>query len=504
MSKKTSSLLYLIIFLALVLRLAGISHGFPFIFHPDEPTIVQSALGVRFDPNPGHFDWPHFFIYANYFVFNIFAKIRDLAVDYNIQNFMIKIFPLMWDDTVVFYFITRVFVAVLGGLTVIPVYKTGKVLFGEKVGLLSALAFAVIPFHVRHSHYSLPDTPMLFFLSWGIYFAARILSQGYPIDYVFSGLFIGIAASTKYNGGLGALTVPLAAFLRRVLVKMRLSENLSETRGDFPYFKTVLNLILSGIFAFLGFVLGTPYSVLDYKTFSRTDSPLGAFWQFTNVGSVDFAEHVSKFFTDISFKISDDMGYTILVSLFLTLGVVLIRFLKGTFSRFDVSLMFLIVSALVFIYYISGFEKSRSQYYFIIYPFVSVVFGYFCVWVVNKISLGMKPLYFPVILLLFLAPFYLSVDTAVRFLRNDTRLDLKKFLETEVPFGTRVVYGSSDAAAVSKYVFNNAVKDPGKLPKGTRYYYIELNKGVSSGRAIFEVSNKGRIGPYITVEEMIR
>ena len=164
MSKKTSSLLYLIIFLALVLRLAGISHGFPFIFHPDEPTIVQSALGVRFDPNPGHFDWPHFFIYANYFVFNIFAKIRDLAVDYNIQNFMIKIFPLMWDDTVVFYFITRVFVAVLGGLTVIPVYKTGKVLFGEKVGLLSALAFAVIPFHVRHSHYSLPDTPMLFFL----------------------------------------------------------------------------------------------------------------------------------------------------------------------------------------------------------------------------------------------------------------------------------------------------------------------------------------------------
>ena len=116
----------------------------------------------------------------------------------------------------------------------------------------------------------------------------------------------------------------------------------------------------------------------------------------------------------------------------------------------------------------------------------------------------MKPLYLPIMLLLFLPPFYFSVSNAMRFLRNDTRLDLKKFLETEVPLGTRVVYGSSDAASVSKYVFNNAVKDPDKLPRGTRYYYIELNKGVSSGRALLEVSNRGRIGPYITVEEKIR
>jgi len=500
MSRKTSSLLCLIIFLALALRLAGISHGFPFIFHPDESTIVQSALGVRFDPNPGHFDWPHFFVYANYFVYKAFAWVRELAIEYNVQNFMIRIFPIMRDDTIVFYYITRVFAAILGGLTVIPVYKIGKVLFGEKVGLLSALAFAVIPFHVWHSHYSLPDAPMLFFFAWGIYFAARILTTGYPIDYIMSGLFIGIAASTKYNGGLGALTVPLAAFLRWVLVKM----HLSETRSDFPYFRTVLNLFLSGVFAVLGFVLGTPYSVLDYKTFSRTDSPLGAFWQFTNVGSVNFAEHVNKFFTDISFKIADDLGYTILAALFLTSGIVLIRFLKGTFSRFDVSLMFLIVPAFLLIYYISGFEKSRSQYYFIVYPFLSVIFGYFCVWAMNKMSLGMKPLYLPIMLLLFLPPFYFSVSNAMRFLRNDTRLDLKKFLETEVPLGTRVVYGSSDAASVSKYVFNNAVKDPDKLPRGTRYYYIELNKGVSSGRALFEVSNRGRIGPYITVEEKIR
>ena len=62
MLKKTFSqnkYLFLILLLGLVLRVLGLRHGFPFIFHPDEPTVVRSALGVRFFPNPGHFDWPH-------------------------------------------------------------------------------------------------------------------------------------------------------------------------------------------------------------------------------------------------------------------------------------------------------------------------------------------------------------------------------------------------------------------------------------------------------------
>ncbi|GIW69570.1 MAG: hypothetical protein KatS3mg101_0317 [Patescibacteria group bacterium] len=500
MSRKTSPVLYLIIFLALVLRLAGIQHGFPFIFHPDEPTIVRSALGVRFDANPKHFDWPHLFIYANFFVYKGFAKVRDLAADYNMQNLFIKMFPLMWDDRLVFYYITRVFAALLGGLTVVPIYKTGKTLFGEKVGLLSALAFALIPFHVWHSHYSLPDAPMLFLMAWGVYFAARILVFGYALDYALSGFFIGLAASTKYNGGLGAIVVPLAAFLRWATAKMKLTD----FREDFPYFRAFLNLLLSAICAVTGFVLGTPYSVLDFKTFTRTDGPQGALWQFKNVGSIPFREHFGKFFTDISFKISDDLGYTILVALFLTCGLIFVRFLKKTFSKYDLSLLFLIVPAFTLIYYISGFEKSRSQYYFITYPFVSIVFGYFCVWVTHKMRFAKKIFSIPLVLILFCPLLYMSVFNSIRFLRNDTRIDLFKFLQTEVPIGTKVVYLSSDAEDVVRYVFTDAVKSADVLPKGTRYYLIELNKGVSSGKAIFEVSNKGRIGPYITVEERIK
>ncbi len=73
---KANKPLVLIILLAFFVRVIGIWHSFPDIVHPDEPTIVRSALGVRFFPNPKHFDWPHLYIYANYHI--ILQKIYNM------------------------------------------------------------------------------------------------------------------------------------------------------------------------------------------------------------------------------------------------------------------------------------------------------------------------------------------------------------------------------------------------------------------------------------------
>ena len=67
----------IVLIVALILRLTAIDHGFPYIYHPDEPTVVRSALGLRFDPNPHHFDWPHLYFYLNYLMYMVFAKLRD-------------------------------------------------------------------------------------------------------------------------------------------------------------------------------------------------------------------------------------------------------------------------------------------------------------------------------------------------------------------------------------------------------------------------------------------
>ena len=92
--------LVLIILVGLILRLTGIQHGFPFIFHPDEPTIIRSALGIRFNPNPMHFDWPHLYIYINYFLYMLFGKFRSLLEVVKLKSALSNIFlKIGYSDT---------------------------------------------------------------------------------------------------------------------------------------------------------------------------------------------------------------------------------------------------------------------------------------------------------------------------------------------------------------------------------------------------------------------
>jgi len=95
--------LFGILLFALIIRLVGIDHGFPYIYHPDEPAVVRSALGIRFDPNPHHFDWPHLYFYINYFIYMVFAKLRDLVTNAGLNPQVSQLVPLFYNDNLVFY-----------------------------------------------------------------------------------------------------------------------------------------------------------------------------------------------------------------------------------------------------------------------------------------------------------------------------------------------------------------------------------------------------------------
>lgn len=502
LKKQNNWILFFIVVLALVVRLAGIEHGFPFIFHPDEPTIVRSALGIRFDLNPKHFDWPHLYIYLNYFLYMTFAKFRNFVPSLGLNSFFIKIFPLMWDDKLVFYYLTRCFSAILGALTVIPIYLSGKKLFGKNVGVFSALIFALMPYHVRHSHYSLADVPMVFFLSWGIYFAICILRENRIKNYILSGLFVGFSASTKYNGGLSAFMVPIAHFLRIFEKKKQ------DKAVKIITLKGLGALVLAGLAALVGFVAGTPYSLLDFKTFSKTDGPAGAFWQFTNVGSVKLSEHFTKFFSDITDKLLVDTGYTVIIGFIILFSWLLYRLVRKKMEKREFYLVFLYLMSLFLVWYVSGFQKNRSHYYFIVYPFLALIFGYFVDYfsfIFEKTRKFLKILF---LLTVFLPPFVFSATQSYSFIRGDTRNQLQAWLIKNNKPGSTIVYNDSTLQDVFGSLGIYSVKGvtlsknyPNSLlilaDEQNDKDFLDSNR--SSLREIVYFSDNLRLGPSISV-----
>ncbi len=458
--------LLLIVFLGLVLRLTGIQHGFPFIFHPDEPTIIRSALGIRFDANPKHFDWPHLYIYINYFLYMIFAKFRDLIELANLKETVVSRFPLIWNDDLIFYYLTRCLSAILGALTAIPVYLSGKSLFGRKVGIFAALAIVLMPYHVWHSHYSLGDIPSAFLLAWGMYFSTSIIKSEKRKNYILAGLFIGLSASVKYNGGLSALMVPVAHFLR-ILWANRGEDKIKNFSRIFLNPEGIKSLFMSGLFAFLGFLIGTPFALFDFKTFSRTDGPQGAFWQFTNVGSVSSSQHMDKFISESFGRLLVDTGYVVMPVFFMVLIYVCYRILKKKMEEQDLFLTLFLSISVFLIWYESGFKNNRSHYYFIVYPFLAVIFGYFLNYVqeglkhnvVNlknmKLAKALSFLYIPLLILPLLTKSSLN---SIKYYAGDTRTTLYHWLSDNSVPGEVAIYNDSGLKDIFKYLGMRSTK----------------------------------------------
>ncbi len=351
-----------VIIVALVVRLIGLDHGFPYIYHPDEPTVIRSALGIRFDPNPHHFDWPHLYIYLNYLVYMAFAKFRDIITAIGLKSPLVQIAPLIYNDHLIFYFLSRAFSAVLGALTVIPVYLWTKKLTDKKTALSASVLLALTPLHIRNSHYALIDVPMLFFLCWALYFSTR--------SAYLSGLFLGFSASTKYNGLLGGLHI-VASLLINKSKKVK---------------QKIVHTIELGIFTILGFIIGTPFAVLDFNTFTRADGPQGALWQFTNVGKVGLTDQLGQFFNVLLVKLPENLGYTALVVFAAGTLLLIYKLVKKQHWQVNRDVLLATVVFYILTFYVSGLEKNRSHYYLITYPFFLLTAGWTLSFLMDKIK----------------------------------------------------------------------------------------------------------------------
>jgi 4-amino-4-deoxy-L-arabinose transferase-like glycosyltransferase len=78
----------------------------------------------------------------------------------------------------------RLVAVTIGLATVYLVYRLGKLLYGEKAGLLAGLFFALMPYHVIVSRQVLLDGPLVFFTTLTLFFLARYAMTHRPPDHL--------------------------------------------------------------------------------------------------------------------------------------------------------------------------------------------------------------------------------------------------------------------------------------------------------------------------------
>lgn len=490
---KNNKELISIVIAALLLRLLGFWHGFPIIFNVDEPALVRSALALRFELNPKHFDWPHLHFYLNYFVYFAYIKFRGLFLDFAFLRETV-----LWRDPIIFYLISRVFNAVLGTLTVIPIYFTAKSLYNKRAGILASLLFTVFVLHVRASHFALIDVPTTFWLAFSVFFAGRVLTNQSYKNYMLSGLFAGLAMSTKYNGLFASSS--LAATHLILLMRDR---KLLSTREFY------LKPIIAFLICVGGFLLGTPYALLDYSTFTRTDSSIGALWQFTNVGSVTFGKHLLNFFFYSPITLIRDLGYTPFILFLCFIAYSLFHIMRTRdreqgYTHLE-RLLFIALPALLIIYNVSGYDKTRSHYYMPSYTFIALGGGLFLASVTRTrrhMQLALVSLVIPLVLSLYQV-FILSV--------KDTRIVAYEYLERAKP-STLLYKGEEFREAAVRFKSTAEViklRDASDLNKYNTGHFVLINPAKANPLngvpysvpfpKVMTIDNKFRNGPQIDI-----
>ncbi len=244
-----------IVLVGAALRLFPIWFGLPYSgARPDEETALGQSVNIlKGDLNPRFFHWPSLTFYAFAGIFRIMIWIRAML-------------PVESEISYTEYLlVARAFVALCGTLTIVVLFKLGRRVADQTTGLIAAFLLAVAILHVRDSHFAMTDvlTTLLVTGSLAILIDAVERAFESPGDvslrrFALAGLVGGLSASTKYSAA-----AILAAMAGAQLVMLRHPHaRMLSPRTWAP------SLVFAGT-CLVGFVLATPYSILDFETFSR-------------------------------------------------------------------------------------------------------------------------------------------------------------------------------------------------------------------------------------------
>ncbi len=427
--------LLIIIILALLLRLLGIWHDYPYSFYPDEAHFVKRSLAFGSgDLNPHWFHKPAFFMYilfAEYGIFFVVGKVISLwnSVEDFAVAFIVNPGP--------FYIIGRVTVTLFSIGAILVSYQIGKRHFNTRIGLLAALLLALCYGYVSASQDIKADIPASFFTILSAYFLLNFLETNKLKQLAFS--IIAAAAGTATKLYPYVMLVPI--YISILYVYAYPLENIR------LYWKKIIAICLGTILLFyFTFFICSPYNFLDplglKSTFGKiislinTITSLFSDTRSTSTSELDFISaplsRSSSFASYLQTLVRME-GMGLLIGIISIAGFVYMLFSRS-FKNFILllfPLLFVLISTVVF----PGYAEPRHQ--LPIYAFLTLSGAYLIDSIYTKANKQQWLIYILLVLLIY--PLVQIVERGLYVSKTDTRNVAKHWIEKNIPANSRIV-----------------------------------------------------------------
>lgn len=225
----------IIFILFMLAALPGISWGAPSLWNPDEMVWrVNSALHgeLIFDETEPDWNYPSL---PKYVMYGIGLIVYGLG-----------------KSEFAFIVSARIFSAFLGALGGVFVYYLARLIgMDKKFSFLASLFYVLSGIVAENGRFAHNDLYLQFFTILCVYFLIKYQQTEIKRWLYISFLFVGFATSSKYTGG-SLMFLPVAVYLL-----MHWPEFFKK------FFSIIATLVTGGSIAFIGYVIGTPKSLLN-------------------------------------------------------------------------------------------------------------------------------------------------------------------------------------------------------------------------------------------------
>jgi 4-amino-4-deoxy-L-arabinose transferase-like glycosyltransferase len=444
--------LLLIVLVGFSLRVWGIGFGLPYDYHPDEHQYVSDAVHflTERDLNPHKFNNPTLYKYVLFIEYGAsYVLGRMIGIFQNCLGF-----EAFWaNDPTLFFLMGRLTTAGLGTATILLTYIVGKRAYGRRQGLIAALFLSFASLHARDSHYAVNDVPLAFMTCMALLCCSRLMRSGSWRAYVEAGAIGGLATSVKHSGVFLVLPLLLAHIVRHVQShRARLLARLARIADR----KAIIALL-----AFAGaYVLGTPYSLLDHRTFISDVLKMrerGAYgYKGIQVDSVSGWVFYLK-------SLRWGLGYILL-------GLALIGVLYAVWRHQEEDLLLVSYPLLLYLF-MGGQLMFFSRFMIPAIPVLMVLAARCLIVLGDWLPLGevYKRAAVPFLAALVLAqPAWSTIRHDVLLTREDTRTLARQWIEANIPSGARIARESLGPSLSGQ---------PPPVPRSDRVYDVSTIQG---------------------------